>query len=160
MSADQATVVRLLLDVHNMQAGRVLPHEGTDPGTGWELVMVDDEILALDPECCEVIEVAPIGSSSFHIIVETGPHAGGLDPEPDLRDLVRLVEYLREHHVWVFVTQPDEDDSLHVSWTPLPLPGGNNDRRSEVLREGRSHHKGAVYVGPDGTVYDEYGIAL
>lgn len=158
MSADQATVVRLLLDVHNMQAGRVLPHEGTDPGTGFVLVMVDDEILALDPECCEVIEVAPIGSSSFHIIVETGRHAGGLDPEPDLRDLVRLVEWLREHEIdhWVAGQRVAGSPGANYMRVQFDDPRG----RMWTVSEGLASLGPVVYVGKDGTVYDEYGIAL
>ena len=73
---------------------------------------------------------------------------------PDLFDLMRLTEYLRPlvHHV--YVRQSDEDYDVRVSWTPLPKPGGNNDRRGESVCEGRAHHKGAVFVGPDGTMYD------
>lgn len=167
MSADQATVVRLLLDVHNMQAGRVLPHEGTDPGTGWELVMVDDEILALDPEHCEVMPVAPVEDGSFHILVESGPHAGGLDPEPDLRDLVRLIEWLRDHEIDHQVAgrrgtarriagRRFVDSAVCYLRVQFDDPSG----RMWTISEGLASLGTAVYVGPDGALYDEIGEAL
>lgn len=159
MSADQATVVRLLLDVHDMQAGRVLSHEGTDPETGFELVTVDDEILALDPEHCEVLPVAPVEDGSFHPLVVTGPHAGGLNPEPDLRDLVRLIEYLREHEIDHRVA------GRRVAGSPVVVnymrvqfddPGG----RMWTVSEGLASLGPACWLGSGGGLYDEHGIAL
>lgn len=79
---------------------------------------------------------------------------------PDLHDLVRLIEYLREHVGHVNVGQPQETYDVYCSWTPRPLPGGNNDRRPESVMEGHPHRKGGVFVGPDGTVYDANREAL
>lgn len=77
------------------------------------------------------------------------------DPDgPDLFDLMRLVEYLRGKVGHVYIGQPEFENDVRVSWTPKPLPGGNNDRRPESVMEGNPHRKGAVYVGPDGTLYD------
>lgn len=93
------------------------------------------------------------GERMFHRITE--------NPDgPDLFDLMRLVEYLRPliHHV--HIGQSVEDYDVRVSWTPLPRSGEPNNRRGESVTEGRAHHKGAVYVGPDGTVYDADRNAL
>lgn len=92
------------------------------------------------------------GDPSLHRITE--------NPDgPDLFDLMRLTEYLRPL-VHVYIGQSDEDYDVRVSWTPLQRPGEPNNRRGESVTEGRAHHKGAVYVSPDGTMYDADRNAL
>lgn len=170
MHDTQATVVRVTNDDPGLglTAGQVLTHEGTHEISGYPLASLPDgQIVEIDPGDCKVIEVAPVEDGSFHILVESGPHAGGLDPEPDLRDLVRLIEWLRDHEIDHQVAgrrgtarriadRRFVDSAVCYLRVQFDDPSG----RMWTISEGLASLGTAVYVGPDGALYDEIGEAL
>jgi len=87
------------------------------------------------------------------------------DGGPDLDDLVNVIRYLRENGVQVVTGTMarrighESYNRLHLSWYPGDA-WMRQFRLNEAIPAEVDEASSAVFVGPDGTVYDENREAL
>lgn len=98
------------------------------------------------------------GAEPLHRIVSSRSRRPGEEKTgPDLDDLVRLIRYLRNHGVVVIVETMarrigvETYHRIYVTWSN---PSKMRFRLNEVIPAEVDEGILAVFVGPDGTVYD------